>query len=221
MKTLFAITAAAAFIASPAFAATYNATSAEGSGANHSVWLSALGADSDFRFETPGEFQLGDTTGSLRGEVESETQSGGFFIDFNYTRDLSVYNDNPRFKSENGSSEMADTLYLFMSGGTLTGYGDYAGIDFTASSMPTPADNTFATQVGTTANNKNDNYGLANWFFLEKTAACSNQTIDLCGLNDVTQGDINIDIAPVPLPAAGLMLLAAVGGLGAMKRRKA
>ncbi|ABG30315.1 VPLPA-CTERM sorting domain-containing protein [Roseobacter denitrificans] len=45
--------------------------------------------------------------------------------------------------------------------------------------------------------------------------------------DDIASGDrdfddmaMRIDIAPVPLPAAGFMLLAGIGGLAAMKRRK-
>ena len=34
------------------------------------------------------------------------------------------------------------------------------------------------------------------------------------------QNLVTADLAPVPLPAAGLMLLAALGGLAATKRRK-
>jgi len=226
MKNLLAIATAVAFSASPTLAATYTATSAVGSGSDHSVWLSYLGSsgDSDFDFDPAGIFMLDEDTGlgSLKGTAKSQTQVGGFEVHFAYTTDLSLYNNNPAFKSENGSSEMADTFYLTMTGGTLMGYGYYEGIDFETSAMPVPADGTFATQVGTTANNKNDKFGMANWFFVNTLVdgGCSNDVVDLCSI-DGTQGDINVDLAPVPLPAAGFLLLAAIGGFGAFGRRKA
>jgi hypothetical protein len=223
MKTLLAIATAVALTASPSLAATYSATSAVGSGSDHSVWLNYLGSDSDFSFDPAGIFMLDEGTGlgSLKGTAKSQTQDGGFEVHFNYSTDLSLYNNNPRFKSENGSSEMDDTFYLTMTGGTLMGYGHYAGIDFNTSTMPIPGDDTFATQVGTTANNKNDKFGLANWFFVNTAVdgSCSNSNVNLCNI-DGTQGDINIDLAPVPLPAAGFLLLAAIGGFGAFGRRK-
>lgn len=220
-KTIAAFATALALFATPSLSSTFSATSAVGSGSDHSVWLSALGSDSDFDFSPAGMLTLDAVGGSLTGNAESQTFSGGFKVVFNYIRDLSIYNNNPKFKSENGSSEMADTFYLTMTGGTLVGYGDFDGIDFETEVMPVPGDATFATQIGTTANNKNSNFGMANWFFLVKTANCSNATLNYCGLNDRTQGDINVDLAPVPLPAAGLMLLAAIGGFGLFGRRKA
>lgn len=224
MKKIMAIAAAAAFTASPMLASTYSATSAINGNSDHSVWLSYLGDDSDFSFDPAGIFMLDEGTGlgSLKGNAKSQTQSGGFAVNFNYSTDLSAYDNNPKFKSENGSSKMDDTFYLTMTGGTLTGFGYYAGIDFSTSTMPVPGDNTFATQVGTTANNKNGEFGLANWFFVNASVEgnCANEAIDLCDAIG-TQGDINIDLAPVPLPAAGVLLLAAIGGFGAFGRRKA
>lgn len=220
MKTILAFAAAVALAAAPASAATYKATSAIGSGADHSVWLKALGEDSDFSFDPFGTLMLGEQTGWLEGSAKSHTKAGGFDLHFNYTRDLSAYGNDPTFKVENGSSEHADTFYLTMTGGTLKGFGYYAGIVFNTSTMPVPTDQTYATQIGTSANNKNDKYGLANWFFLETTQYCSNQNVNLCDVS-WTQGDINIDLAPVPLPAAGLLLLAAIGGMSVFGRRNA
>jgi len=224
MKKIMAIAAVAAFSATPMLASTYSATSAIGSGSDHSVWLQNLGGNSDFSFDPAGIFLLDEGTGlgSLKGSAKSHTQAGGFEVNFNYSTDLSLYNGNPKFKSENGSSKMGDTFYLTMTGGTLTGYGYYAGIDFSTSTMPDPGENEFATQVGTTANNKNDEFGLANWFFVNAAVDgnCLNEAVNLCGALG-SQGDINIDLAPVPLPAAGVLLLAAIGGFGAFGRRKA
>ena len=225
-STLLACAAATALLAAPAFASTvsYSATSAVGFGSDHSVWLSAMpggGDNRDFDFDPAGLLTLDSHagTGSLTGSTTSQVVAGGFDISFDYSYDLSADTNHPKFKSENGSSVQSDTFFLAMLGGTMTGTGVFAGIDFTVSAMPTPADNTYAVQIGTEANNKNSNFGMANWFFVNAGSSCSNNAYNLCGIIG-RQGDVNIDLAPVPLPASALLLMGALGGLGIARKRK-
>ena len=86
----------------------------------------------------------------------------------------------------------------------------------------------FAVQVGsgitpttTGANNKNPNFGAAFWFQSEVVsadcAACDQSTF---GRIHNKQGDININLEPVPLPASGLLIIAGLGALGVMRRRQ-
>ncbi len=60
---------------------------------------------------------------------------------------------------------------------------------------------------------------------LQTVTIAANGTYDLyfaaAGLSDSYGGLIdNVDLAPVPLPAAGLGLMAALGGLGALRKRR-
>jgi hypothetical protein len=113
----------------------------------------------------------------------------------------------------------AGTFYRNLTGGTLIGTGILAGLNLTVTRKP--IDGPWATQIGGSngtnngANNKNKNFGMANWFMINVTTAtcriCSNNSV-IANLNG-KQGDINIDLVPVPVPAAGFLL---IGGLGAL-----
>jgi opacity protein-like surface antigen len=217
----------------------WTATSAVGSGSDHSLWISTglgNGVGKDFDFVPGGAFRMfDDGTGTLTGNVESQNNAGsGFAVSFDYDSDFSGNTvTNPVFKSENGSVETADTFYMDMEGGSLTGFGLLAGLNLNVSRMP--ADGRFATQIGSGtatengANNKNNEFGLANWFFITidgtpTCAICSNNSV-LASLSSKfggVQGDINLNLtpSPVPLPASGLLLLAAAGGLTGLRRRK-
>jgi len=60
--------------------------------------------------------------------------------------------------------------------------------------------------------------GFSMWFRYNLVSGQS--TLDGYHFAQKGTGDINVDIAPVPLPATGLLLLAAVGGLAMGRRRK-
>jgi hypothetical protein len=92
----------------------------------------------------------------------------------------------PAFKSENGSAEvLGSTIYRDLEGGTLIGFGLLAGLDLTVSRNP--VNGNFATQIGPSngtdigANNKNKNYGLANWLFLTVTS----NTCSICDSDEI------------------------------------
>ncbi len=57
--------------------------------------------------------------------------------------------------------------YRIMSGGTLTGTGDYAGLSLSLSHAP--ANEYYAFQVGVGANNQNNNYGYSGWVMASGT----------------------------------------------------
>lgn len=218
---------------------SWTATSAVGSGSDHSLWISTglgNGIGKDFDFVPGGAFNLfDDGTGTLTGNVESQNNAGsGFAVSYNYDSDFSGNTvTTPVFKSENGSVATSDTFYMDLEGGTLTGFGLLEGLNLSVSRMP--ADGRFATQIGSGtatqngANNKNNEFGLANWFFITVDGAascviCSNNSTIANLVNSVNgiQGDLNLNLtpSPVPLPASGLMLLAAAGGLAGLRRRK-
>ncbi|MEO9650390.1 MAG: VPLPA-CTERM sorting domain-containing protein [Roseobacter sp.] len=219
-RKLAAVAAATTILAMPATASTYSATSAVGSNSDHSIWLFAFGRNSnrDFDFDPAGIFTTTDDGASLTGTVVADGPDweGGFEVSFDYSNDLSAYNDSVAFKSENGSTQAADTYFMTLAGGSLVGFGDFAGSTFSVEVAPTPSEDGYAVQVGTGANNKNDYYGLANWFTLD-AGSCAT---DFCLAADGTRGDVNLDLQAVPLPASGLLLMAGLGGLAVTRRRK-
>jgi len=210
---------------------SWTATSAIGSGADHSMWLShglGNGIGKDFNF-TNGLLNLfDDGTGTLTATAVSQNNANaGFTVSVRYDN---TFLQTPKFKSENGSVATGDTFFRDMESGTLTGFGVLAGLDASLTRMP--ADGKYATQFGSGtatsngANNKNNQFGMANWFNFSidqaNCAICSNNSV-LDGIINAgsVQGDFNLNLAPVPLPASGWMLIAAAGGLAGMRRRKA
>lgn len=234
MRTMVAA-AAVALCATTASATTltYDATAFESSGQSHSLWINGLknvsGIAQHFIFAPAGTFEVtstgAGTTASLTGTAESVNNAGsGFEVSMSYDDDLSAYGAGPSFKGrkalQDAQTLAGDAQYLALTMGSLKGYGLLAGIDFSVTAKPTPAAGLPATQYGTAANDKNTNFGLSGWLYLiADQNNCSNSTFDLCELKP-TNGDINVDLAAVPLPASALLLLGAIGGLGVAKRRK-
>lgn len=217
-----AITAAAG--SAQAVPISYDATSFSNNG--HSLWLQgahdAFGLNQHFDFAPDaGIFDTDQKTwGTLTGDVLNRDGTNGFAVAFNYNDDdLDL---RTGYKNGGGGAGNADNFFLNLVGGTLTGFGGILdGVILSVTRKP--ANGTLATQVGTGANDKNGNFGMSNWFMV----ACE-QGCDTSAFGNRTQGDINVNLAatnrapvpPVPLPAAGWLLIAGLGGLAAMKRRK-
>ena len=254
MLRVYAIATAAALLAAPATAATitekYTAFSAEnGPGVKsggHSLWINERheipGFGKRYDFLADGLFTLqrdmntlAPVSGTLTGTADSETsgKSGsGFIVDFAFDDVFETFSSDPLPKIENGfdgdidGDGESDWEYLDFSGGTLTGYGELAGLNFDVTRRP--ARGPYATQFGLEGSVKNAGLGLSHWLWL--TVDCGdNQICDgrFFQYNTTTlahgsklKGDININIAPVPLPAPAFMLLMGVGALGLYGRRK-
>jgi len=229
--TVTALSAGAASASPVTITDQYYVTSAIGTNnsADHSLWISGglgEGIGTDFDFDPAGLFTLfSDGLATLTGVVVSQNDAGAWFdLSFNYD---SVFSITPAFKSENGSVSTPDTFYRDLEGGTLIGGGILAGLDISVTRAPVYGP--YATQIGAGtannngANNKNNNFGLANWFKISIDSAtcsiCSNSEIAAL-VNYGGQGDINVDLTPVPVPAAGLLLVGALGALGFLRRRK-
>ena len=206
---------------------SFFATSAVGSGADHSLWISTGINDdigSDFDFDPAGLFTLfDDGTATLTGTVISQDDNtSGFKLSFNYDNHFDFV---PQFKSENGSVSTPDTFFRDLEGGSLIGFGQLDGLNLSVTRRP--ADGPYATQIGpgtdtnNGANNKNQNFGMAHWL----TLIVEDKDCDICKYDDFRnlnhkQADINIDLAPVPLPATALFMISGVLGLLGFQRRK-
>jgi hypothetical protein len=234
-KTMFAAAAIAVIASTAAQAATeqFNATSAVGSGADHSLWISggiAGGLGSDFDFDPAGLFTIDENdVGSLTGRVVSQSagfSDTGFEVNFTYVQPAFA----PQFKSENSSAGAADLRFTYLEGGTLTGFGQLQ--DVILNVVAKPQNDTYAAQWGSAPddltvgpNNKNSNFGMAHWFTIDSiggmcfTDFCDQYRSSIRGLVG-TQGDINVDLAPIPLPAGGVLLLTGLAAAAGLRRRK-
>lgn len=170
---------------------------------------------------------MADDTATIAGRVYADDDpDSGFDLRFMYDQ---TFDWAPEFKHQFGSVEHGNESYYDMEGGRLTGFGGLEGLSLTVRRMPTSGP--YATQVGggvldeIGANNHNQNYGLANWFFIDEVLStdcplCTDPESILAMAG--TAGDLNVDLqgmAQVPVPAAGLLLLTALGGFAAMRRR--
>jgi len=229
--TFTAALAAAVFAAGTALSASvtdhFYATSAIGSNADHSLWISGglgHGIGSDFDFSPKGSFKLfDDGTATLTGDVVSQTKANaGFKLSFNFD---DTFLQTPSFKSENDSVQTPDTIFRDLESGLLTGTGILEGLIVSVSRLP--VDGKYAAQIGpgtatnNGSNNKNQELGLAVWLKLKVESAtcmiCANNS-KIAGLNG-RQGDINVNLTPVPLPASGLLLVGGLAGFAAMRRK--
>lgn len=228
-----AVVAATSLGAVSVDAATFKASSAIGSGADHSIWLSNGVSDSltnkDFDFMPDGILELdANYNGTLTGTVKSQdaTVDGGFTVLFNFASAVGM-SPAAKFKSENSSVlSSIDGFLANMTGGTLTGFGDLLGLNIDVSLMRGKNDE-YAVQVGSGengnngANNKNTNFGMAFWFTSNATstncAVCDSST---AGRLTNVQGDVNIDLAPVPVPAGAFLTLTGLGAIASIRRRR-
>lgn len=239
IKTILMAAAVSAVTATSAMAVTlveqYEATSAVGSGADHSMWLApgvshTYNIGQDFDFSPAGTFSLfSDGSAKLEGRVVSQSnKDAGFDLSFMYDN---TFLQKPAFKSENGSKATPETRFLDLESGILEGFGLLKGLTLMVSRLP--VDGKYATQFGPSngddngPNNKNTNDGLAGWF---KIKVVSNEC-KICNywtkkkLN-YAQGDINIDLdggpvgGEVPLPASGLLLIGGLAGLAGIRRKR-
>lgn len=102
---------------------------------------------------------------------------------------------------ENGGTVDTGSWYYYTGfSGTLLGVGDLAGTVLSISQRGP------AFQVGAGANGKNANFGASAWFLAAD------------GDGEALSGDFNLNLQPVPVPAALPLLFSALGALGLLAR---
>ena len=155
-------------------------------------------------------------------------------FDFSFTFNTPTVGDKPGYCQFDGSGgdcvpgDPADPTmwtYLVYQSGTFTGTGAVmSGHDYTVTAR---GGTRHPFQAGINANALVDNglNGMSFWFQWTQTGThAASETVG--GKTYAFQystgaGDVNANMAPVPLPAAGWLLIAGLGGLAAMRRRTA
>ncbi len=234
----FAIAAAAALFAGEAAQAStlsgdYSLlpSYSEAAGMNVNLWFEVpLTPETGRNFEmlAPGSATFdGAGNGTLEGTAYSSTSlADGFAFEMSFDQNYALA---PEFKDVfDRWPDPGNIAFYNLASGTLTGLGGFAGVTMQISAFPDPGG--AATQIGGGtgtggANQHNGNYGGSLWFAIDSVdganacALCINNSVfdNLVG----AQGDLVFDLepAPVPLPAGGVLALTALAGLAALRRR--
>ena len=198
----------------------YSATSVSSGSFDHAVWLvDLLGhtvADRYWQFEGgSGLFTVDGNSAELEGSIVQNTNPHNVLMidmefDFRGTGAAGQGSEAPK----NGGGGDPDTWdYYDLVSGSITGtlMGEAVALDLTIR----PSDELPA-QLGLGANDKDGGFGFSSWIYW--SVAAGNE-FDFGRHSGI--GDVNIQLAPVPLPAGGLLLLAGLGGLALARRARA
>lgn len=202
---------------------TYDATSVTTGGNLHSVWLVDFlgsGADRYWQFEGgAGELVVTDTSATLSGTLVQNSNSDNkldIVAEFGFRGTGPAGHTAAGLKCGGGCGDAANWDFFDFVSGSLTGAStSLAGLSVSLMGQINANGDEYPVQLGNGANDKNAGLGLSSWFrwysdgddtFFDGRAR--------------GRGDINVNLAPVPLPASGLLLIGAIGAVGAASRRR-
>lgn len=228
--TAVVLSATSAFAATSNFDGNYDVLNANGG--EHGVWLNRFLIDSNgntlsgnynYWGIADGSFVYDGMNATLTADVVNYGDSDlTLTLNMDLTRTLTAP-ASP--KCEQGGCDTSDWEYFTIDPtATLTGYGDLAGLVLEMTEHPSVG--VHPPQIGIGANSKtNSELGFAVWFDWTVTSgangvAGSDYGFDGTSLGNSQHGDINIALAPVPLPAGAVLLFTGLAGLGVMRRRR-
>ena len=206
---------------------------------SHGLWLPHLLGDHTWSINAGSTANLNGTYLDMTGTA-TQTVNG---TDYTVAFDFSVIEttDAPNGlicgsgQACNGATqEMRDNIMFFDMGsastmGTITGLGALAGLSLDVIMRPLGGTGRKPGQLGYGGNWTTLDFGYSNWMWFDVTSEADNAVAGLSAtLGQRRGGDINLDFLanstpgplPVPLPAGLPLLLAGMGALYGLRRRK-
>ena len=213
---------------------TYEASTAYkdqygGHGDGHAFWFPGMAGGKKFVFEgDSGIFEYDDLahTASLTGTIVS-TKDANKKWDVDLSFGLSSYSTPKKelkleaYSNNGGPVDTSTWKYFDLLDSTITGLGEFTGLNVELSQRPVSGP--YAFQLGDGANGKNVDYGFSGWYGWEITGeeevveayAAKYGERKLSG-----KGDINIDLEKTPEPGTLGALGIGVLGLAGLAKRK-